>query len=74
MINMEWISVEDRLPDLFEIVWIYWRNREVILGCKTASDCEANECWYSFDDEKCRFTDFWMSHKDHPIDPPEAPK
>jgi len=71
---MKWISVKDRLPELFEIVWIYWRDREVLLGCQTANDGEPEDCWYSFDDEKCRYTNWWMSHKDWPIDPPAPPQ
>jgi len=76
---MKWISVEDRLPNPFEIVWIYWRDREVLLGCRTYQGKEAIECdpiegWYSFADEKCRWTNYWMPHIDCPLDPPKPPE
>lgn len=70
---MKWINVKNKLPHLFEIVWIYWKDREVLLGCRTAEDCEPNECWYSFEDEKCRWNHWWMSHKDSPCDKPRPP-
>lgn len=41
---MDWISVKDRLPNLDEPVWIYWKDREVVIGHKTAIDCEPFEC------------------------------
>lgn len=70
---MEWISVEDRLPQLNEPVWIYWRNREVVIGWKTTLQGEPSEGWYSFHGgDKCRWAKWWM-----PIDlknKPEPPK
>jgi|GEM_PF-5677458 hypothetical protein len=71
---MTWISVKDRLPDLFEIVWIYWRDREVLLGCRTADDSEPNECWYSFEHQKCRGTNWWQKVTSYNFDKPEPPK
>lgn len=70
----EWISVKDRLPRPFKNVWIYWRDREVLIGHRTYHgkeelDQPANEGWYSIEDEKCRWTNWWM-----PIKKPEAPK
>jgi len=68
-----WINVKDRLPSLEEPVWIWWKDREVVIGWKTTSDCEPEECWYSFHGgDKCRYTHWWM-----PIDlntRPEPPK
>ncbi len=69
----EWISVKEKLPPLFEIVWIYWRDREVHLGCRTADDGEPHECWYSFEDEKCKWTNWWMSNLDARCDHPMPP-
>ncbi len=69
----KWKSVYNELPEPFEIVWIYWRDREVLLGCRTADDCEPNECWYSFEDEKCKGTSWWMSNKDAGCDKPNPP-
>ncbi len=31
---MKWNNVKDSLPEPFEVVWIYWRDREVLLGCR----------------------------------------
>lgn len=65
----EWISVFDELPPAFTPVWIYWRDREVLLGCYTyegedvppkGDECCA-EGWYSFDDEKVRWCYWWKS-------------
>lgn len=76
---MEWISVKDDLPKPFEVVWIYWRDREVLLGCRTyqgeeAINCEPSEGWYSFANEKCRWTHWWQrvdaSNFDKPLPPP----
>jgi len=73
---MNWISVKDQLPKPYEIVWIYWRDREVLLGCRVyegreEKECAANEGWYSLEDEKCRFSNWWQYYR---IDKPEAPK
>ena len=66
----DWINVEDRLPNLDEPVWIYWKNREVVIGHKTAIDCEPSECWYSYQGgDKCKWTNYWM-----PIDKKIRPK
>ena len=35
---MNWTNVYDALPAPFEVVWIYWRNREVLLGCRVYED------------------------------------
>jgi hypothetical protein len=72
---MKWTKVKDDLPKPFEVVWIYWRNREVLLGCKTDDDehCEPEECWYSFDYEKCRRTHFWMRVSDS-LNKPSPPR
>ncbi len=70
----EWISVKDRLPEKYEIVWIYWRDREVLLGCKTDLKSEPEESWYSFDDGKCRWTNWWMPHIAFPCEEPPPPE
>lgn len=62
---MKWISVYESLPDPFDVVWIYWRDREVLMGCRTYVGEEAIKCcptegWYSFEDMKCRWTNWWM--------------
>jgi len=74
---MGWTSVKDELPKPFEVVWIYWRNREVLLGCRVyegeeAIKCEPSEGWYSFEDQKCRWTNFWMKVEDS-LDKPDFP-
>lgn len=58
---MQWISVTERLPAPFQVVWIYWRDKEVLLGCRVnAEGSEPHENWYSFEDVKCRWTHWWM--------------
>jgi hypothetical protein len=74
----EWISVKDRIPNPFEVVWIYWRDREVLLGCRTYVDveaikCEPSEGWYSFEDEKCRWTNYWQPINAMSLDKPSKP-
>lgn len=70
----KWISVKERLPKPFEPCWIYWRDREVSLGWRTYEGEEEKttppeEGWYSLNEEKCRWTYWWM-----PIDKPQKPK
>lgn len=77
---MNWTNVKDTLPDPFEVVWIYWRNREVLLGCRVYEDDPngkkygSSEGWYSFEDEKCRWNHYWMSVKDSGLDKPDPPE
>jgi hypothetical protein len=61
----EWIMVTERLPRPFQPVWIYWRAKEVLIGCRIYEGDEETryspiEGWYSFEDEECRCTFFWM--------------
>lgn len=70
----EWISVKDRLPKPFEIVWIYWRDETVVLGFRSYTgkehlECPPDEGWYSYEYEKSRWTKWWM-----PLDRPDPPK
>jgi hypothetical protein len=69
----DWISVKDRLPNLKEIVWIYWRDQEVLLGCKAYETNEPQHGWYSFGHMKARYTRWWMYHEDCPFAPPNPP-
>ena len=76
---MEWIKVTKQLPNPFEVVWIYWRDREVILGCRIyqgneAIKCDASEGWYSFEDYKCKWTHWWQRVSANNLDRPYAPK
>lgn len=75
---MSWIKVTDDLPNPFEVVWIYWRDREVLLGCRTYIGkeefiCDPAEGWYSFEDQKCRWTNFWKRIDDSCLDKPDPP-
>jgi len=76
---MNWIKVKDRLPEPFEVVWIYWRDREVLLGCRTYADdrdgskYDPQEGWYSFEDEKCRWTNWWQRIDGSNLDKPDKP-
>jgi len=66
----EWIHVKDRLPNQNEPVWIYWRDREVVIGWKCYSFGEPSEDWYSYHGgDKARWTNWWM-----PIDLKQKPK
>lgn len=71
---MKWISVYERLPDNDTPVWIYWKNREVLIGQYTYTgreklECDPTEGWFSFEDNKYRYNSWWM-----PIGPkPEPP-
>jgi hypothetical protein len=70
---MEWINVRDRLPKPFQNVWIYWRDREVLIVHRTyivedETKQPPNEGWYSIEDEKCRWTNWWQ-----PIPKPNPP-
>ena len=69
-----WISVKDSLPDPWHVVWIYWRDREVLLGCRTIVEENPSDGWYSFDDGKCRWTNWWMPVDASSYDGPNAPK
>ena len=76
---MDWINVKNSLPLPWQVVWIYWRDREVLLGCRTyegeeAIKCEPTDGWYSFDDEKCRWTNWWMPVDRSSFDKPQPPK
>jgi hypothetical protein len=70
---MEWINVFDALPKIHEVVWIYWRDREVLLGCRINDDSEPHENWYSFDDDKCRWTYWWQKVSSENLDKPFPP-
>ncbi len=76
---MEWINVKDCLPKPFEVVWIYWRDREVLLGCRVyvgneETECDPSEGWYSFDDDKCKWSNFWLRVDSSTLDKPLPPK
>lgn len=76
---MEWINVKDSMPEPWDVVWIYWRNQEVLLGCKTYEgaeyrNCSPSEGWYSFEHEKCRGTNWWLPVTRASFDKPDAPK
>lgn len=75
----EWISVKEKLPNPFEIVWIYWRDREILLGCRTytgeeAIKCDPSEGWYSFEDDKCRWNHWWQRVDGSNLDKPKLPE
>lgn len=74
----QWISVNDSLPKPFEVVWIYWRDREVLLGIRICEGdesirCDPSEGWYSFADEKCRWTHWWQRVNAYNFDKPDKP-
>jgi len=76
---MNWTHVNDSLPDPFEVIWIYWRDREVLLGCRTyvgeeAIRCIPSEGWYSFEYEKCRWAHYWQRVSEMNLDKPDKPK
>lgn len=70
----EWVNVKDRLPKPMQKVWIYWRDREVVMGRRIYEGEEElnqppEEGWYSFEDDKCRWTNWWM-----PLNKPKPPQ
>lgn len=73
---MKWISVYDSLPDVDEPVWIYSRDREVVVGWKTERpyESEPEECWYSYlGGDKSRWTYWWRPITECPNPPPIQP-
>lgn len=73
----EWINVKDSIPSPFQVVWIYWRDREVVLGCRIVELAEGDnpsEEWYSFDHEMCRWTHWWQPVSSSNWDKPKKPQ
>lgn len=73
---MKWISVKESLPLANQPVWIYWRDREVLIGWRTyhgreAVECDPAEGWYSWEYDKCRYANWWMHIENRP-DKPES--
>jgi hypothetical protein len=66
-----WISVNENLPKQFELVWIYWKDKEVLLGCRTEVNAEPLKCWYSIKYEKCSWANWWRPYR---IETPGPPK
>lgn len=62
---MKWIKVQDRNPGYNQIVWGFFKNREVCLVQHSLSNeeylfhCEEG-LWYSIDDEKTGCVSHWM--------------
>lgn len=74
---MKWIKCADKLPKIYEVVWIYWRDREVLLGCKLFEEDEnsyPSEQWYSFADDKCRSSKYWQPVDGTNYDKPDPPE
>jgi hypothetical protein len=69
----EWIKVSDKKPGYNEIVWGFFKNKEVCLVQHSLSDkeyfqwCE-DGLWYSLDHEKTGCVTYWK-----PLDRPEKP-
>ena len=65
----EWISVKDRLPKAWEPCWIYWKDSEVVIGCRTYEPDEQDptDGWYEYEN-KVRWANYWM-----PISKPDKP-
>ncbi len=70
----KWKKVTDEMPKYNEIVWGWWKNREVCLVQHSMSTdqeyykyCE-DGIWYSLDDEKTGCVSYWM-----PLERPENP-
>ena len=66
MNDKEWISVEDRLPDTYENVWVYGKLG-VILGSCWRSPVDIY--WSNSNDESIYGVTHWMK-----IDVPEPPR
>lgn len=72
---MVWINVKNELPKAFEVVWIYWKDRQVLLACRTYEpfEYEPSEGWYSFEDDKCKWAHWWQRVDSYNIDKPNRP-
>jgi len=57
---MEWIHVNEKLPPLHCPVWIYWRDREVLIGYRVYEGENPSDAWYSVEDGKMRWANYWM--------------
>ncbi len=73
MKDQKWISVHEQLPPPNEPVFIFWRDRYVVIGWREAyayqeNDSSPEEYWYSPEFEKSRWAKWWM-----PISYPEKP-
>jgi len=76
---MEWISVKERLPEDDIPVWIYWKDREVLIGQYSyqgedrnldfSSTDDYSLGFYSFEDNKCRAVKWWMPITNKPMPP-----
>jgi hypothetical protein len=69
--RMEWISVYDSLPPVDEPVWVYWRDRKVLIGWKSCLDSDPANEWYCWEDGKFRWTYWWMPISGKPTPPTE---
>ncbi len=65
----EWIHVTEDLPKAFEPCWIYFQDKQVVIGCRTyePDQYEPTEGWYEYEN-KCRWANYWM-----PIEKPKPP-
>lgn len=72
---MVWMNVKDSMPKPYEVFWIYWRDREVLLGCITDAwdDSHPEWGWYSFEDEKCKWAFHWQRVDRINFDNPKPP-
>lgn len=67
---MTWISVKDRLPKDYQIIWVCWKGQDVVPGryYENLADKEPESGFYSFEDDKARWATHWM-----PMQKPEMP-
>lgn len=70
---MKWVNVYEGLPRLYYVVWIYTKQREVLLGCRIDPDCDPDCGWYSFADEECKQIDFWLPIRENTLERPDVP-
>jgi hypothetical protein len=69
MSELKWLSTTERLPMIYETVWIFFNNKKVVLGYLNYDpDGKENEKWYEMDEDEYGWTKWWM-----PIKKPKKP-
>lgn len=71
---MKWISVYEGLPRLYEVVWVYWEGKDVVLGCRTNAESDPDWGWYSFPDGEIKYASYWFPVRHYSLEKPKPPR